>query len=41
MEEVMWGKSGALLGQLGPMYVFDDLLSPANVKQLHALGSNR
>ena len=41
MEEVMWGRSTPLKGQLGPLYVFEDFLSASHVKFLHNLGSNR
>ena len=40
MEEVMWGRSTVLSGQLGPVYVLEDSLTQAQVKQLHNLGSN-
>ena len=41
MEEVMWGRAVVLQGQLGPVYAFEDALSPAQVRSLHGLGSNR
>ena len=41
MEEVMWGRSMCLQGQLGPVYVLDDCLSSNQVKLLHNLGSNK
>ena len=37
----MWGRSVALRGQLGPVYVCEDSLTGAQVKQLHSLGSNK
>ena len=41
MEEVMWGRSEPLRGQLGPIYVFEDFLTVSQVKFLHNLGSNK
>ena len=31
MEEVMWGRASVLQGQLGPVYVLEDALTPAQV----------
>ena len=41
MEEIMWGRSEPLRGQLGPCYVFEDFLTGSQVKFLHNLGSNK
>ena len=41
MEEIMWGKSSALHGQLGLIYVFEDSLTANQVRILHNLGSNK
>ena len=41
MEEIMWGRSEPLRGQLGPSYVFEDFLTGSQVKFLHNLGSNK
>ena len=41
MEEVMWGRSTNLGGQLGPVYVFEEFLASSQIRSLHTLGSNK
>ena len=41
LEDQLWGKAIALVGQIGMICCFKDALSPTDTAMLHALGPNR
>ena len=41
LEDQLWGKAVALVGQIGMICCFKDALSSTDTAMLHALGPNR